>query len=466
MNIFTLNGNWDEPLNWIELKAPNGTNDVARFRTSFTSAVTVRTSFITQVNGIEFMPLSNGTATAFTITLNDRLFISGVGITNTSGLQQNFVVPRAAHRLVFGICATAGAGTFVTNVGSSDIGGFGGLTEFIGMSTAGQASFFNGGGTMGSARGGLTQFFTNATAGQGSFFSAAGAAQFAFGGSTEFFGSSSGGTASFFNFGASDVLRFAGSTLFSESSTAANATVISNGSTLGLGGVTTFTGNARADGARLIANTAATSGGDGGRIEFLDNSTGGMSRLEVFGRGVLEISGHVAPGVTIGSMEGDGRVLLGANNLTVGSNNRSTTFSGVIQDGSGAGGSLTKIGTGTLILNGANTYTGGTTISDGVLRVDNTTGSGTGTGLIITFGNGMLSGNGVTSSPVSVGAGGFISPGGSIGTMTINNALTLDSGATYKFELNTSSALADKLLANGVTINGATFSLTDLGAGT
>ena len=54
-------------------------------------------------------------------------------------------------------------------------------------------------------------------------------------------------------------------------------------------------------------------------------------------------------------------MFLGVNNLTVGSNNLSTTFSGVIQDG----GSLTKVGRGTLILTNANTYTGGTTIEQG-----------------------------------------------------------------------------------------------------
>ena len=46
--------------------------------------------------------------------------------------------------------------------------------------------------------------------------------------------------------------------------------------------------------------------------------------------------------MTIGSIEGEGDVFLGANNLTVGSNDLSTSFSGVIQDG-GFGGSLAKV---------------------------------------------------------------------------------------------------------------------------
>ena len=63
--------------------------------------------------------------------------------------------------------------------------------------------------------------------------------------------------------------------------------------------------------------------------------------------------------ITIGSVSGAGNVTLGAAALSVGSNNASTTLSGVI---SGSG-SLTKIGSGTLDLTGASTYTGATTVS-------------------------------------------------------------------------------------------------------
>jgi len=41
----------------------------------------------------------------------------------------------------------------------------------------------------------------------------------------------------------------------------------------------------------------------------------------------LDISLHNLPGVTISSLEGNGDLFLGANNLTVGSNNLSTNFS-------------------------------------------------------------------------------------------------------------------------------------------
>ena len=51
--------------------------------------------------------------------------------------------------------------------------------------------------------------------------------------------------------------------------------------------------------------------------------------------------------------------------LTLGNNNGSTTYSGVL---SGTG-SLTKTGTGTLILSGSNSYAGNTTVSGGTLRM-------------------------------------------------------------------------------------------------
>ena len=66
---------------------------------------------------------------------------------------------------------------------------------------------------------------------------------------------------------------------------------------------------------------------------------------------------------------GSGAVTLSSSRtVTVASN--ALTVGGIISDG-GNGYSLTKAGTGTLILGGLNAYTGGTTISAGTLQLNN-----------------------------------------------------------------------------------------------
>lgn len=70
------------------------------------------------------------------------------------------------------------------------------------------------------------------------------------------------------------------------------------------------------------------------------------------------------------------------------------TISGVI---SGAGRSLNKFGAGELILTGANTYTGGTFIEAGILRINNATGSALGTGAVTIGPGATLTGAGTFS---------------------------------------------------------------------
>ena len=166
--------------------------------------------------------------------------------------------------------------------------------------------------------------------------------------------------------------------------------------------------------------------GEGG-----DESDGGTARVEVFGNGTFEIDVNVTPPVTIGSIEGDGIAVL-ENGLTVGSNNLSTVFSG----GMRSLGPLTKIGTGTLTLTGASTYLRGTTISEGVLVVNNATGSATGTGRVSvdtgTFGGGGIIA-GATTIGTGSGTGAFLEPSINVNratTLTIQSLLTFKADGT------------------------------------
>jgi autotransporter-associated beta strand protein len=521
-NLNPGSGDWNTAGNWTPTAAPNGPADTATFGVSNTTGVSL--SAITEVHSIVF----NAGASAYTITASPNfpsLKLSGAGITNSSGITQNFVAVSAATGnpgvIFFTNSATAGTSTTFTNNGATVIGGAGGITEFGGTATAGGATITNNGATAPGQpafdrSGGETQFFGSSTAGSATITNyggtggggpgitsfddtaSAGGATItnSGGGLTEFFAHSTAANGIFINSNNSgtfdnSVTEFtefataangtftnngssaggAGATEFFADSTAANGTFTNNGATAsdGSGGATLFRDRSTAGAATLIAN-GGTGGGQGGAIVFEETSTGGTSRVELFGNGKLDISLHLDfPSVTVGSIEGSGHVFLGPNNLTVGSNNMSTTFSGVIHDGGAfnqAGGSLSKIGSGTLTLSGANTYTGGTTVSAGTLLVNNVSGSGTGTGAVQVNG-GTLGGTGTIAGAVTIGTGSgpgaLLSPGTSLGTLTIQSSLTLNSNATFQFELNSTTVMADKILANGVTISGAQFSFTDLG---
>jgi autotransporter-associated beta strand protein len=142
---------------------------------------------------------------------------------------------------------------------------------------------------------------------------------------------------------------------FFDSSTAGNSTI-----TTYQNGVTAFFNSSTAGTATLIA--------DGGLIHFENSADGQMARVELTNGGVLDVASLRGTGaMSIGSLEGDsaGSVKLGPTQLSVGGNGLSTTFDGLIYQR----GSLVKVGNETLTLTGANTYSGGTTVTGGSLIV-------------------------------------------------------------------------------------------------
>jgi outer membrane autotransporter protein len=311
--------------------------------------------------------------------------------------------------------STAGNAT-IMNINS---GSGAGMTNFRDTSTAANATITNDGG-------GSTTFQNTSTAANATITNNGGLAI----GSTVFYDTSTAGNATLIANGGSGALAFGSLINFRDTSTAGNATVIANGgSGGGSNGDIVFSDTSTAGNATLIAN-GGSGGNFGGAILFENDSTGGTARVEVFGNGNLDISAHSAPGVTVGSIEGNGDVKLGANNLTVGSNSLSTLFSGVISDG-GLGGSLTEVGAGSLTLTGTNTYTGATTVNGGSLIVDGSIASAQ------TFVNagGLLGGNGTIGGDLT--NGGIVNPGhvNSPGTLTVAGNYTQTAGGILRIEI-------------------------------
>src|SRR6185312_8404744 len=117
---------------------------------------------------------------------------------------------------------------------------------------------------------------------------------------------------------------------------------------------------------------------------------------------------------TVGNLQGGGTVTTGVNagtKLTL----RAGSFSGVIT----GGGSVTKAGAGTMVLSGANDYTGGTTVSAGTLRLG-------GGGSLTKAGSGTL-----TLTHANTYTGGTVLNGGTLAVTSDGNLGNVSGGLTF-----------------------------------
>ncbi len=157
---------------------------------------------------------------------------------------------------------------------------------------------------------------------------------------------------------------------------------------------------------------------------------------------------------TVGSLSGvtGSKLMLGSATFTMGGDNSSATFSGVIS-GTGV---VSKNGSGTVSLGGANTFTGSTLVNAGTLKL--ITGGGLASSGTInlaantlfdvsalasfTINNGKrLTGSGTVTGLVAVASGGTLAAGSGVGTLTLKSGLTLASNATIEVQLGPPSDL-------------------------
>ncbi|MES2192834.1 MAG: autotransporter domain-containing protein [Pseudomonadota bacterium] len=423
---------------------------------------------------------NTSTAGAAIVVNNGDLSFNDTAVAGTSNLTNNSALSfnngaSADHALIsnlggvinFNNTSTAGNANITSTLGS---------VSFLDQSTAANATilnngpsstFFTGNSSAGSAN--ITNIDTVTFGAATVFFGAATAANSTItnnqGGRTVFGNANGTDTATAGN--ANIVNNAGGFTQFLAATTAGSATIGNLGMVMfgSSGGTDTATaGNATiANGGVLIFQAATTAGnatittGNGASVLFGDSSTGGNARFITDGGGTFDMSGLTAAGMTAGSIEGAGSYVLGNRSLAVGSNNLSTTVIGVI---SGVGGSLTKIGTGTMRLVDINTYTGATNVNAGTLLVD---GSIAASALTTVNAGGTLAGNGIVGNTAIVG--GTLGPGSTIGSafgpLTVQGTLSFTAASTYMIQVSPTNAGLTNVTGTA-TLGGATVNATFL----
>ena len=195
-----------------------------------------------------------------------------------------------------------------------------------------------------------------------------------------------------------------------------------------------------------------------GQLLFDAGNTGGVT----FGAGAstLTLTGNSGTGIQMNSGSGavntaSIRFALGDAQKWSNGDNSPLTVGGTIDTG---GFLLTLDGVGATSLNGIISGSGGLSVANGTVTLN---GANTFTGGIVVS-NGTLGGNGVIAGLVSIETGATLSPGASIGRLTINNALSLASGSVTFIELNKALGTNDAVVCSNVVFGGALV-VTNLG---
>ncbi len=247
--------------------------------------------------------------------------------------------------------------------------------------------------------------------------------------------------------------------------TLSGANTYTGGTTVRAGQLNVASGSSLGSMGTVVVGNA--SGGADATLAFLDGSSATGLAISNQETGTTSFAGNVAMDATtridnagfldfsavttdlrFGALTGTGNVDYGARNLTLGQASGDTTYDGVLS----ATGGLTKTGANTVILNGQNTYTGGTTVNAGTLEIgDRNSPTASIQGDAQVNADGTLRGHGTVQGKVN--NDGTVRPGGSIGTLTIGGDYTQSPSATLRIDV--SPTAASQLKVGGTaTLNG------------
>lgn len=232
-----------------------------------------------------------------------------------------------------------------------------------------------------------------------------------------------------------------------------------------------YIGNAGTGFMRGIASSVLNVGGPSGTGTIHLGHTGGTGNLEIGYDGEGYNSGSVINATAITTGTGTGTLLFGT------SATQANPY--YLTKDATSGGTYVTIGGATQVqqvngynvIGGASTYTGGTYITGGTLVAATTGALGTGTVLLnggslftktgvtltntlaATAGGGTVGGSGTYSSAFTAGANLHLAPGNSVGTVNFSSGLTLASGGTLDFEVQSAGSGYDLVNISGGSLN-------------
>lgn len=222
-------------------------------------------------------------------------------------------------------------------------------------------------------------------------------------------------------------------------------------------GSAVITGDATSTDKSIIIADAGVSVGNA--INFL-NSTG-SAVVTVGGRNTSGTVSYNASVSLSNASAGTGDALL--TRFTATSAGR-VEFNGRIQNNSASAnrqGGIYKVGDGTVVLTGSNVYSLGTVVHEGTLLINNTAGSGVGTGAVRVESGAILGGTGTVAlaTDTNVTISGILSPGdstvsGGVGTLnfTLGGTGKLEFGATSVFSLQSGDAINFTTAGSWITV--------------
>ena len=205
-------------------------------------------------------------------------------------------------------------------------------------------------------------------------------------------------------------------------------------------------------GTLTISNTAVVNAAgqvqiaeNGGSTGTLNLDGGSLTAPRVFGgagNDTLNFNGGTLiarPGAVLDFMSGLNAANVRSGGAIIDSGTNVIGLNQALLDGTGGGG-LTKLGTGTLYLNGVNTYTGPTLVNAGT-----------------------LGGTGTIAGSVTVASGATFAPGTSIGTLTVGGAVSLAAGSTNVMEISKNAGTNDLVTGATSIAYGGTLVIKNLG---